>query len=49
MSEPKKLDEITGAKLKTLKRGGHISTDYVVTRYWMQIKEFFDSACIPFP
>ena len=38
-----KFAEITGAKLKTLKRGGHISTDYVVRRYWVQIKKFFDS------
>jgi fermentation-respiration switch protein FrsA (DUF1100 family) len=35
--------EITGAKLKTLKRGGHVSTDYVVRKYWQQIREFFDS------
>lgn len=35
---------ITGAKLKTLKRGGHISTDYVVRRYWVQVKKFFESA-----
>ncbi len=39
--------EITGAKLKSLSRGGHISTDYVVRKYWAQIKEFFDSAGIP--
>jgi len=44
----KKLAEITGAKPKTLKHGGHISTDYVVRRCWMQIKKFFDSAGIPF-
>jgi dipeptidyl aminopeptidase/acylaminoacyl peptidase len=36
--------EITGAKLKTLKRGGHISTDYITRKYWKQIKKFFDSA-----
>jgi len=36
--------EITGAKLKSLSRGGHISTDYVVRKYWAQIKKFFDSA-----
>ena len=36
--------EITGAKLKSLKRGGHISTDYITRRYWPQIKKFFDSA-----
>ena len=35
--------EVTGAKLKSLKRGGHISTDYVVRKYWIQIKKFFDS------
>jgi pimeloyl-ACP methyl ester carboxylesterase len=36
--------ELTGATLKSLKRGGHISTDYVVRRYWMQIEKFFESA-----
>jgi len=36
--------EVTGATLKSLSRGGHISTDYVVRRYWAQIKKFFDSA-----
>lgn len=36
--------EITAAKLKSLSRGGHISTDYVVRKYWAQIKKFFDSA-----
>ena len=35
---------ITGAKLKSLRRGGHISTDYVTRKYWSQIKKFFDSA-----
>jgi pimeloyl-ACP methyl ester carboxylesterase len=39
----RKLAEITGARLKTLKRGGHISTDYIVRRYWVQIKKFFES------
>lgn len=39
-----KFADITGAKLKTLKRGGHISTDYITRRYWPQIKKFFDSA-----
>jgi len=43
----KEFAEITGAKLKTLKRGGHISTDYVVRMYWVQIKTFFDSAGVP--
>lgn len=36
--------KITRAKLKTLKRGGHISTDYIVRKYWQDIKVFFDSA-----
>lgn len=36
--------EITGTKLKSLNRGGHITTDYVVRRYWVQIKKFFESA-----
>ena len=43
-SRTEEFAEITGAKLKTLKRGGHISTDYVVRRYWVQIKTFFESA-----
>jgi hypothetical protein len=38
-----KFAEITGVKLKPLKRGGHVSTDYVVRKYWAQIKKFFDS------
>jgi dipeptidyl aminopeptidase/acylaminoacyl peptidase len=36
--------DLTGATLKSLSRGGHISTDYVVRRYLAQIKKFFDSA-----
>jgi pimeloyl-ACP methyl ester carboxylesterase len=43
----RKFAEITGATLKTLKRGGHISTNYVVRKYWAQIKTFFDSAGVP--
>jgi hypothetical protein len=39
--------ELTGVTLKSLKRGGHISTDYVVRKYWVQIKTFFDSTGIP--
>jgi pimeloyl-ACP methyl ester carboxylesterase len=40
----KKFAEVTGVTLKSLKRGGHISTDYVTRKYWQQIKKFFDSA-----
>jgi len=35
--------EFTGAALKSIRHGGHISTDYVVRKYWSQIKKFFDS------
>lgn len=40
----KQFAEITGIKLKTLQRGGHISTDYVTRKFWPLIKKFFDSA-----
>ncbi len=40
----KEFAEIIGAKLKTLKSGGHISTDYIVRKYWLQIKLLFESA-----
>jgi len=33
----------TGSKLKSLRRGGHISTDETVRKYWPQIKRFFES------
>ena len=39
----KKFAEITGARLMTLQRGGHISTDYVTRRYWADMKKFFDA------
>jgi len=35
--------EKTGVKLHTLERGGHISTDYVVRKYWKKIERFFGS------
>lgn len=31
----------TGARLKLFRRGGHLSTDLIVRKYWGQIKEFF--------
>jgi len=43
----REFSKVTGAKLKSLSRGGHISTDYVVRKYWAQIKTFFDSAGVP--
>lgn len=33
--------ERTGVKLNTLERGGHVSTDYVVRKYWGRIEKFF--------
>ena len=32
----------TGIKLKSFKRGGHLSTDQTVRKYWKEIKGFFD-------
>ena len=40
----RRFAEATGVKLKALRRGGHISTDYVTRRYWPEIKKFFDAA-----
>ena len=31
----------TGAKLKLLRRGGHLSTDMIVRKYWPEIRRFF--------
>jgi len=39
----RKFAEITGVRLKSLARGGHISTDFVTRRYWPVIKKFFES------
>jgi pimeloyl-ACP methyl ester carboxylesterase len=33
--------ELTGIRLKTLQRGGHIRTEYVVRKYWSEISRFF--------
>jgi pimeloyl-ACP methyl ester carboxylesterase len=40
----RRFAEATGVTLKSLRRGGHISTDYITRKYWAQIKKFFDSA-----
>ena len=32
----------TGATLKLLSRGGHLRTEFIVQKYWPQIKHFFD-------
>jgi pimeloyl-ACP methyl ester carboxylesterase len=38
----KEFADKTGVKLNTLQRGGHISTEWVVQKYWPRIKKFFD-------
>jgi pimeloyl-ACP methyl ester carboxylesterase len=40
----RRFAEITGAKLRSLRRGGHISTESIVRRYWPEIKTFFHTA-----
>jgi pimeloyl-ACP methyl ester carboxylesterase len=40
----RRFAEATGATLKTLSKGGHIGTDYIVRKYWRQIRQFFASA-----
>ena len=40
----KQFAETTGAKLKSVAKGGHMRTEYVVKKYWRDIKAFFDSA-----
>ncbi|HEV2988792.1 MAG TPA: prolyl oligopeptidase family serine peptidase [Candidatus Angelobacter sp.] len=32
-----------GIKLRLLSRGGHVKTEYIVQKYWPQIKNFFES------
>jgi len=39
----RKFARVTGVRLKLLQRGGHLSTDLIVRKYWTQIREFFDS------
>jgi dipeptidyl aminopeptidase/acylaminoacyl peptidase len=38
-----KFAKRTGVKLKLLRRGGHLSTDMIVRKYWPQIQRFFES------
>ena len=39
----KKFANLTGVRLKMFRRGGHLSTDLIVRKYWPQIREFFES------
>jgi pimeloyl-ACP methyl ester carboxylesterase len=38
----RKFARLTGVKLKLLRRGGHLSTDLIVRKYWRQIREFLE-------
>jgi len=38
----KRFADSTGAKLKLFKRGGHLSTDFIVRKYWGEIGRFFE-------
>jgi pimeloyl-ACP methyl ester carboxylesterase len=38
----RKFARITGAKLKLLRRGGHLSTSLIVPKYWREIRAFFE-------
>ena len=38
-----KFAKKTGAKLKLFRRGGHLSTDLIVRKYWPQIRKFLES------
>ena len=37
----KKFAEKTGISLNSLRRGGHVKTEYVVRKYWTTIRKFF--------
>ncbi len=37
-----KFAQATGVRFKLLRRGGHLSTDWVVRRYWRNIQKFFE-------
>jgi dipeptidyl aminopeptidase/acylaminoacyl peptidase len=38
-----KFADETGVKLNLFARGGHLSTELIVQKYWQRIKKFFDS------
>ena len=38
-----KFAKQTGSKLFLLQRGGHVSTEYIVQKYWKRIKTFFEA------
>jgi len=38
----RKFARVTGVRLKLLRRGGHLSTDLIVRKYWALIRDFFE-------
>jgi len=38
----RKFARVTGVRLKLLRRGGHLSTDLIVRKYWAEIHAFFE-------
>lgn len=38
----KRFADRTGIVLKSFRRGGHLKTEYIVQKYWPQIRAFFD-------
>jgi len=41
-SSVKQFADRTGVKLKSFRRGGHLSTEYIVQKYWPEIRRFFE-------
>ena len=41
-SSVKRFADRTGVRLKSFRRGGHLSTEYIVRKFWPQIREFFE-------
>jgi|SRR5271157_494264 len=39
----KEFAELTGVRLRLYRRGGHLSTDLIVRKYWPQIRKFLES------
>jgi dipeptidyl aminopeptidase/acylaminoacyl peptidase len=39
----KRFAQEVGAKFKSVRRGGHLRTEYVVQKYWPEIEKFFDA------
>ena len=42
-SSVKRFAGRTGVKLVSLRRGGHLGTEYIVQKYWAEIRRFFGS------